>query len=245
MLEAGALWPRSSPSMKKFGFKRVLRSIWNRTGRRIVRRIELDIMRRSLDLPNLHIPSGRRSAVDLHGTMNDAEFTMDQCTHEIAEELRATFPSEKIAHFHRMVDDPYIDFVVRMRSDGECWGFMMHSLRPFKDPLYRFTVPIAEDETFQFDGWVHPDYRGRLIAVVGTNWVFDRRRAAGTKAVVVTVRQKDHVAQRYHKRFSFEKIGRITHWKLGPFRFNRIKMDRTAQTPTDQPDQARQADPQA
>jgi hypothetical protein len=105
-----------------------------------------------------------------------------------AEELHGTFPPEKIVHFHRMVDDPNIEFVIRMREDRACWGFMMHALRPFKDPLYRLTMPIAEDATFQFDGWVHPDSRGRLIAVIGTNWVFDRRRAAGTKAVVVTVR---------------------------------------------------------
>lgn len=220
------------PPMSKLSFGRILRGIWNRTGHHVIRRVELDVMRRSLDLPNLRIPRGRRSVMDVHGS-DDDEFSMEQCTHEIAEELHGTFPPDKIEHFHRMVDDPNIDFVIRMREDRECWGFMMHALRPFQDPLYHLTVPIAEDETFQFDGWVHPDYRGRLIAVIGTNWVFDRRRAAGTKAVVVTVRQKDLVAQKYHKRFGFEKIGQVTHWRVGPLRFNRVRMDRSSQTPAD------------
>ena len=75
-------------------------------------------------------------------------------------------------------------------------------------------------------GWVHPDYRGRLIAVMGTNWVLDLRREQGLDAIVVTVRKNDGPAQKYHRRFGFEQIGEVVHWRIGPWRFNRVKMAR-------------------
>mgnify|MGYP002826894170 FL=1 len=225
------LGPGSGPcppldSMRKLTPRRILRGIWNRTGRRFIRRVEFDIMRRSLELPNLRVP--RRSAMDVHGE-SDETFSMWPCTHEIVDKLGKDFPPAKLAHFHQMVDHPDVDFVIRTNPDESvCWGYMMHAVRPFEDPKYRFTIPLQPDEAFQFDGWVHPEHRGRLIAIVGTNWAFDRRRTAGTKAVVVTVRKNDRPAQMYHRRYEFEKIGEVIHWRVGPLRFNKVILDRPA-----------------
>ena len=53
-------------------------------------------------------------------------------------------------------------------------------------------------------------------------------RTAGTKAVVVTVRKNDRPAQMYHRRYEFEKIGEVIHWRVGPLRFNKVILDRPA-----------------
>jgi len=221
--------------MSKFSPGRIARGLWRRTGHKFIRKVEMDIMRRPMSLPNFELPANRRSPV------KDADPNRDdymwQCEHKHVDSLAGKFSPAKLKHFHNVVDNPNIDFVIRIREDGECWGYMMHALSAFKDPLYHMTVPILEDETYQFDGWVHPDYRGKLIAIEGTNWVFNRRRADGTKGVVVTVRKRDKVAQKYHKRFGFVPIGEVVHWRVGPLRFNSIKMDRSlVQDPEPQPE---------
>lgn len=207
--------------MGKLTLRRILRGLWNRTGHRFIRKIELDVMRRPVSLPNFKLPTGRRSPV-----ADPEDWDMDDCTQAIVDQCVGLFPDDKIAHFRKMADDPAVWFPIRMREDGECWGYMMQSERPIQDPLYRFTIPIREREVYQFDGWVHPDYRGRLIAMMGTNWVLDKRRAQGIEGIVVTVRKNDAPAQKYHRRFGFEQIGVVVHWRIGPWRLNRIKMDR-------------------
>lgn len=161
--------------------------------------------------------------------MEGQKFYMDVATHEMIDRLAGKFTPAKLQHLHNMVDHPDIDFVIRIREDGECWGYMMHALRPFRDPEFKHLVPFeVGKDVFQFDGWVHPDYRGRLIAIQGTNWFFDRRRASGHQNIVVTVRKIDKRAMRYHTRYGFEPIGKIDHYVVGPWRINRLQMDPTA-----------------
>ncbi|MCH2101204.1 MAG: GNAT family N-acetyltransferase [Planctomycetes bacterium] len=211
--------------MSKLGSLPIIRDLASFFRRHVFRKIVLDILRRPLSLPNAPIPRGRLSAMNGEEG-GDVEFKMDECTHEMVELLAKTFPSEKVPYFHEMVDESDVDFVVRMREDGECWGYMMNSRKPFRDRLFGFKVPIEPNEVFQFDGWVHPDYRGRLIAILGQNWVFDQRRAEGFEATVVTVRRQDKSARRYHDRYGFDPIGVVTHWRIGPFKINRVKMNR-------------------
>jgi len=214
--------------MSKIGSLPVIRDVASFFRRRVYRKIVLDILRRPLSLPNARIPGGRRNALQVDGTQGPQdEFSMSEGTHEIVEIMAKTFPKEKIPYFHEMVDDPHVDFVVRLRDDGECWGYMMNSRKPFRDRLFGFTVPIEPTEVFQFDGWVHPDHRGRLLGIAGQNWVFDRRRAEGFEATVVTVRRQDKAARRYHVRYGFEPIGIVTHWRIGPFKINRVQLDRS------------------
>lgn len=184
----------------------------------------MDILRRPLSLPNPRLPQGRKNR--LTEEVDTETFWMHQATHELVDQAVGQFPPEKIAHFHEMVDNEAVDFVIRYREDGQCWGYMMNARKPIPDPLYRFTIPLAPDEVYQFDGWVNPQNRGRMVAVIGNNWVWDRRRDEGFEGIVVTVRKKDKPAQRYHQRGGFEPIGEATHWRVGPFRFNRIRMSR-------------------
>jgi hypothetical protein len=187
-----------------------------------VRVVDFHIMRRPMSLPNYKIPKGKRPPFDFEA---DQDY-MYNPTHEHIDSLEGHFPAEKLKIFHQAIDNDAIDFILRLMPEGGLWGYMMHALKPMKDIEYGFRIPIIPGkESLQFDGWVHPDHRGMLIAIEGSNWMLDRRRKTGHEAIVVAVRSHDRPAVKYHQRFGYEKVGSIRHYRVGPMRFNKMKMD--------------------
>ncbi len=208
--------------MSKQKSKRLIRGLWRRTGHRWIRKVEFQIMRRPLAEPNLKIPEGRGTPVDGECDEN----YMYNPSLEMIGALNGYFPPARLKIFREMAADPNIDFLIRKHPEGGLWGYLMHSMVPMKDVEYKFTIPILPgQETLQFDGWVHPDYRGMLIAIFASNWVFDRRRKTGHKAIVVAVRSKDRTAMRFHDRFGYKSIGTIKHYRVGKLRWNKVQMD--------------------
>jgi hypothetical protein len=172
--------------------------------------------------PNLKVPKGRGTPVD---SVVDENY-MYNPTLEMIESLKGHFPPARLQIFRNMVEDPNIDFIIRMHPEGGLWGYMMHSMVPMKDVEYKFTIPVIPGkETLQFDGWVHPDFRGMLIAIEGSNWMLDRRRKTGHEAIVVAVRTKDRPAMRYHQRFGYQPVGTIQHYRVGKLRWNKVQMN--------------------
>ena len=207
--------------MGKKSPSRILKGIWRRTGHRWIRRVEFLIMSRSLSEPNLPRPQGRDSAM---GEGDD--FYMDSATNEMIDELKGQFPAKKLKVFRDLANNPDVDFMLRIRSDGRCPGYLMHAFKPVPDAEYGFTIPIIPGkEVFQFDGWVHPDFRGYLVAIIGTNYALDRRRSSGHQSIVNAVRCKDRTSMKFHLRFGFKPIGKITHYRVGKFRWNKVQMD--------------------
>lgn len=209
------------PPMIQQEKKSFFRRVWKKLTHRWLRVVDFHVMRRPLSLPNFKIPGNRRPPLDFPCDEN----YMYNPTHEMIDSLEGHFPPRKLKEFHDAVDNPDIDFIVRLMPEGGLWGYMMHTLAPMADVEYKFTIPIVRgEETYQFDGWVHPDYRGMLVAMEGSNWMLDRRRATGHQAIVIAVRTKDRPALKYHERFDYEKVGTVRHYRIGALKFNRVKM---------------------
>ncbi len=202
--------------------KPLLKRVWKKLTHRWIRVVDFHIMRRPLSLPNYKIPGGKASAVGIEVDEN----YMYNPTHEQIDTLEGHFPEQKLQIFHYAIDNPAIDFTARLMPEGGLWGYMMHSFEPMKDVAYGFTIPIiAGIESLQFDGWVHPEKRGRLVAMEGSNWMLDRRRGTGHEAIVIAVRTQDRPALKYHHRFGYEHVGSIRHYRIGKLRWNKIEME--------------------
>lgn len=200
--------------------KRWIAQLLRATGlRRWFRRVDLVIVRRDLSQADLPTPEGRSSPMG-----DPADFYLDHAEPSDLSILEANFPKSKHRHFRKVVADPDSDFVIRTDKErGIVWCFMMHSQKRLRDSEYGFTVPICEGrDVFQFDGWVNPQYRGLLIGILGTNYGNQLRRSEGFERIYATVREKDARSLRLHARLGYRPVGKIRHWRWGPFRGNRI-----------------------
>jgi len=184
------------------------------------KRIDFLIVRKDLTTPDPKIPEGRRSPVR-EGRPRFA----DHATHGHVDLMAKYFPQDKVRLFRRYVDDPRLDFEVRLREeDGFTWCYMMHADYPMRDPAFGYKLPICEGrDIMQFDGWVNPEQRGRMVGIEGTNFVNSLRREEGFERLYATLNAKDVTSRRLHKRMGFSVVGEIRHWRVGPFKFNRVK----------------------
>ena len=188
--------------------------------RRIFQRMELCIMDRDLSLPDPVAPQGRVSPA---GESSQEDFDMPLVTHQEVDHMAAYFSPSKLKVLHRRIDDPTIEFrrAQGLMEDGSCFGFLMHATAPFHEELYNYTVDPGKFGVYQFDGWVSPHARGKLVAIRGMIFMANRRRQEGYQHIRVIVWPNDIRSLRLHKRFGFQEVRRIIYTRLGPFRWTR------------------------
>lgn len=203
-------------------FRKIVGPVWRATLGRWFKRIDFIIVRKDLTTPDPQIPEGRRSPVR-EGRPRFA----DHATQEHVDLMAGTFSPEKLRLFRRYVEDPRLDFEVRLReTDGFTWCYMMHADYAIRDPEYGYKLPICEGrDIMQFDGWVNPEQRGRMVGIEGTNFVNSLRREEGFERLYATLNAKDVRSARLHKRMGFTVVGEIWHLMVGPFKFNRVKFE--------------------
>ena len=184
----------------------------------VYQRRVLYVMDRDLSLPDPVIPQGKNSPM---WEDEQNKFTMPLATHENIDGMAAHFPPSKLKILHNRVDDPAIDFTFAPKEDGSCWGYLMHAIAPYYEKLYNYTVDPGKSGVYQFDGWVNPHDRGRLVAILGIIFMFNRRRQEGYRRIRVIVWANDTRSLRLHKRFGFQEVQRLLYTRLGPFRWTR------------------------
>jgi len=190
--------------------------------RKWFRSVDFVIVSRDIADPDPPLPPGRKSPMG-----DPADFYLDCAGEREYRILKECFPKSKHAHFRKVIDNPNADFVIRCDEDPMIvWCFMMHSQKRIRDPEYGFAIPINEGrDLYQFDGWVNPDYRGLMVGILGTNCANQLRRSEGFERLYATLREKDLRSLRLHKRLGYRTVGRVRHWRFGPFRHNRIEFD--------------------
>lgn len=199
--------------------------------RKFYRKVEFSIMVRDMAAPDVELPRGRRSPVG-----DTANFNLVHATEEHLPALRATFDRRRYEALKECIEDPNTDVVINTDGGERVWCFMCHGTRRQKDSFYQIDLPIEEGrDILQFDGWVHPEYRGTMIGILGTNTGNRWRRAEGFERLYVFVRKSDLRSRRLHKRMSFREVGSVYHTRLGPLRFNRYEWE-----PGERPDQGRE-----
>ena len=173
-------------------------------------------MERPLSLEDPIAPKGRSTQVpDVN------HFPMKKATHEGVNELAPYLDKDKIRLLHLKVDDPNLDFRIRWTEKGVLMGYLMHSLAPYHEEQWNYTMDPGKGGAYQFDGWVNPQVRGQLVGIAGFIFMFNRRRKEGYKHIRVLVRANDTRACRIHERFGFVDIGRLVYRHIGPFRWTR------------------------
>jgi RimJ/RimL family protein N-acetyltransferase len=193
-------------------------SLWFRIVGRWFRRTKFVIMRHDLSEPDVHLPEGRLSPL-----REGEEFYLEHATLEHVDKMASGFKRAKVRHFRRCAEDPSVDFVIRLREDGLCWCYMMHAKKPHLEAEYGFKLPLVEGrDIYQFDGWVHPNFRSMMIGIEGTNWANRARRSEGYERLYATSRVQDRTSFRLHKRMGFRVVGEIHHRRFLAWKKNRI-----------------------
>jgi hypothetical protein len=210
-----------------------LGTLWFVLVRRWFRRVELRIIRHDLSDPDVTLPQRRQSPL-----REGEDFYMDLATKKDIDQLAKTFPRARVQHFRRSLADPDVDFFIRMREDGLCWCFVMQAKKTYYEAEYGVTIPLIEGrEIYQFDGWVHPDFRSMMIGIQMTNWGNRLRRSQGYTRYYSMVRAKDRSSVRVHQRMGFEVVGEVAHRRVLAWKFNKITW-KPGLEPTPGPDSA-------
>jgi hypothetical protein len=193
--------------------------IWFAVVGRWFRREVHFIVRRELADPDVPMPKGRLSPL-----REGEAFYLDHATQAHVDQMAHGFSRAKVRHFRKCAADPDIDFLLRLREDGLCWCYMMHAKKPHFEPEYGFELPLVEGrDIYQFDGWVHPDFRSMMVGIQGTNCGNRIRRSEGYERLYATVWSKESNSIRLHKRMGFRVVGQIAHRRILAWTFNKIE----------------------
>ena len=214
---------------KESGPGRVLASLWRWGVRSWLRRVEFVIACRDLERPPYEIPTRYRPEYD------ESERFMHDTGLDALPTLSRQFDPRRLEHLRRCIERRDIDVQSRIDEDGTVWCYIMHGLKPMQDLEYGFAVPLREGhDVYIFDGWVHPEHRGRMVALLAQNDYHELRRGQGYRRAYVALRTQDVRSRRLHQRMDYVEVGRIRHTKVGPFRFNRVEF-RPGLHPTEDP----------
>lgn len=198
--------------------RQALSWLWRKGVRSWYRQVDFVIVCRDLQLPEFHVPEGRRAPTDDNGPF------MYPAREEHLPALDAAFPEEKTMHFRRCMADPRIEFLVRVDSQQVVWAHVMHGLESVPDLVYGFQVPMKKGrDAYVFDGWVHPEHRGWMVALVAANCYHGLRRAQGYRRAYATLRVADVRSRRLHWRLKYAEVGAVRHLRIGPFKFNKVR----------------------
>jgi GNAT superfamily N-acetyltransferase len=199
-------------------YRRALSWLWRKGVRSWYRQVDFVIVCRDLELPDFRLPEGRRPP-----TEDDGPF-MCQVLEEHLPALDAAFPAEKTRHFRRCMADPRIEFLVRVDSRQVVWVHVMHGFESIPDVVYGFQLPMKKGrDVYVFDGLVHPEHRGWMVGLLAANCYHGLRRDQGYRRAYATLRIADVRSRRLHWRLSYAEVGTVRHFRVGPFKFNKVR----------------------
>lgn len=214
---------------KPSGFRQALSTLWRVGVRSWFRRVEFVIACRDLERPAFRVPTRNRPEYD------ESERFLRSTNEEDLPVLERQFSEEKVRHLKRCIAHPEIDFQSRIDEKGDVWCYIMHGLETMSDPEYGFKMPLRTGhDVYVFDGWVHPEYRGRMVGLIGANDYHELRRSESFRRAYVALRTVDLRSRRIHWRLEYVEVGRIRHTQIGPFRFNKVEF-RAGLHPTKDP----------
>lgn len=194
--------------------------LWQHAVRSWFRKVDFVIVCRDLHRADFALPKESRRKLadptDFVIPVTEADFL----------QLQEMFPPKKVKHFRWAQRHPDIEFLIQHEDDKVVRGFVMHGMRAMKDREYGFVVPLQERrDVLIFDGWVDPNARGRMIALVGANWYHQLRRNDGFDRAYAVLRVSDFRSRRLHERMAYKEVGEIHHLQVGPLKFNRIEFE--------------------
>ena len=199
------------------GIRQMLATLWRVGVRSWFRRVEFVIACRDLDRPPFRVLERNRPDYD-----ENVRF-LRSTTEADLPALENQFGEERVRHLKRCIAHPQIDFQSRIDEQGDVWCYIMHGLETMPDLEYGFKLPLRDGhDVYVFDGWVHPEYRGRMVGLIGANDYHELRRGEGYRRAYVALRTVDVRSRRMHWRMEYVEVGRIRHTQIGPFRLNRV-----------------------
>lgn len=217
------------PQMRPRRIREALAALWRVGVRSWFRRVDFVIACRDLDRPPF--PVLERNRPDYDGTVRFLRSTTEADLPVLEHQL----DQDKARHLKRCISHPKIDVQSRITEDGDVWCYIMHGLETMSDLEYGFQLPLRPGhDVYIFDGWVRPQYRGRMVGLIGANDYHELRRSEGYRRAYVALRTVDMRSCRMHRRLEYVEVGRIRHTQIGPFRFNRIEF-RPGLHPTQDP----------
>ena len=209
--------PDTMPQSRPSGIRQALATLWRVGVRSWFRRVEFVIACRDLERPPFPVPERNRPDYD------ESQRFLRSTTEADLPVIERQFDADKVQHLKLSIAHPKIDFLSRIGEQGNVWCYIMHGFETMSDLEYGFRLPLREGhDIYIFDGWVHPDYRGRMVGLIGSNEYHELRRSEGYRRAYVALRTVDVRSRRMHWRMEYVEVGRIRHTQIGPFRFNRV-----------------------
>jgi ribosomal protein S18 acetylase RimI-like enzyme len=128
------------------------------------------------------------------------------------------------AQVRKWLADPACGAVIFLSEEGHLLSFGWFHIGPMYEPSLAHTFDPGPDGAYWFNGWALPEWRGRGIALLGMNYLFGEVfRERGIRQVMVYYEADNRQSRRLHQRYRFREIQRIQHYRLGPFRWNRVE----------------------
>lgn len=114
--------------------------------------------------------------------------------------------------------------------DGKLVSHGWFRTGPHYDHQMRYTFDPGEGGTYWFEGWTSQRARGKGIAILGMNWMFadlfSRPDWQWVTHMQTYYEPDNKNSKRLHDRYGFHEIRRMVHYRIGPFRFTRVRWEK-------------------
>ena len=144
-----------------------------------------------------------------HILLKTTSFKMQKLTYDNLHQFEKYY-SHKLDLFKKRLDSGLDCFYC---TDGDlAIGYTWASPKNYYEPYINYDFQIDEDQIYQFDGEVLPEYRGKQVAYLGVAFMWRYYVNIGKKTAIAYFSQtKRHAkaSQHMHKKMDFTMIGSI------------------------------------
>lgn len=140
-----------------------------------------------------------------------------------ADAMAANFP-ERREQYHQRLTTPGYWCTIAVQQ-GRVLAHNWFCTVPHLDREMACWIRPGPGEAYFFEGWTTPARRGIGIAHLGLVLALaEVMPAEGIRRSFTFIEEGNLTTRKFHRRYGFHEVGRKSHLRLGPFRFNsRIK----------------------